>query len=147
MSLKMGFKAAIAATPLLKNAYKEGLQALGSYSVKVKPNDTKKCEGSVDIDAAVKSVYPEESRWDYAIGYDGKTYFIEIHSAETSQITPVLKKHTWLKDFLAAKAPELNKEDKRFYWIASGRNHILKGSVQERKLAQSGIMLVGQLNL
>jgi hypothetical protein len=31
MSLKMGFKAAIAATPLLKNAYKEGLQALGSY--------------------------------------------------------------------------------------------------------------------
>jgi hypothetical protein len=92
-------------------------------------------------------VYPEESRWDYAIGYDGKIYFIEIHSAETSQVTPVLKKYTWLKDFLAAKANGLNKEDKRFYWIASGRNHILKGSVQERKLAQSGIMLVGQLNL
>ena len=147
MSLKMGFKAAIAATPLLKNAYKEGLQALGSYSVKVKPTDTKKCEGSVDIDAAVKAVYPEESRWDYAIGYDGKTYFIEVHSAETSQVTPVLKKFAWLKDFLVAEAHELNKEDKRFYWIASGRNHILKGSVQERKLAQSGIMLVGQLNL
>lgn len=95
----MGFKAAIASTPLLKNAYKDGLQALGSYSVKVKPTDTKKCEGSVDIDAAVKSVYPEESRWDYAIGYDGKTYFVEIHSAETSQVTPVLNKYTWLKDF------------------------------------------------
>jgi hypothetical protein len=147
MSLKIGFKAAIAATPLLKNAYKEGLQALGSYSVKVKPTDTKKCEGSVDIDAAVKSVYPEDSRWDYAIGYDGKTYFIEIHSAETSQVTPVLKKFVWLKDFLVAEASELNKENKRFYWIASGRTQILKGSVQERKLALSGIMLVGQLNL
>ena len=92
-------------------------------------------------------MYPEDSRWDYAIGYDGKTYFIEIHSAETSQVTPVLKKFVWLKDFLVAEASELNKGNKRFYWIASGRTQILKGSVQERKLALSGIMLVGQLNL
>ena len=91
MSLKMGFKEAIFATPLLKNAYKNGLQALGNYSNKVRPSDTKKCEGSVDIDAAVKGIYPNDSRWDYAIGYDGTTYFIEVHSAETSQVTPVLK--------------------------------------------------------
>jgi len=148
------FKSAIEATPLLKDAYKEGLKALGNYSKKVTPSDTKKCEGSVDIDSALRDVvinsekvYAEDCRWDYAIGYDGKIYFIEVHSAETSQVTQVLKKHTWLKDFLVAQAPELNKEDKQFYWIASGRNRILKNSSHERKLSVSKIRLVGQLNL
>ena len=144
----MSFKEAISATHLLKNAYKNGLQALGNYSNKVRPTDTKKCEGSVDIDAAVKEIYPNASRWDYAIGYDGTTYFIEVHSAETSQVTPVLKKFMWLKGFLVADAPELNKQQKkRFYWISSGGNNILKGSPQARQLAQSGITLDRQLNL
>ncbi len=144
----MDFKEAISATPLLKNAYRNGLQALGNYSNKVKPSDTKKCEGSVDIDAAVKGIYPNASRWDYALGYDGTTYFIEVHSAETSQVTPVLKKFRWVKEFLVADAPELNKHrKKRFYWISSGGNNILKGSPQARQLAQSGIMLDRQLNL
>ncbi len=148
------FKIAIQATPLLKDAYKEGLQALGNYSNKVTPSDTKKCEGSVDIDFTVKNVevnsekiYAQACRWDYAIGYDGKIYFIEVHSAETSQVTQVLKKHTWLKDFLVAQAPELNKGDKHFYWIASGRDRIMKNSAYKRRIAQQGITLVGQLNL
>ncbi|MDX2257094.1 MAG: hypothetical protein NW214_16405 [Pseudanabaenaceae cyanobacterium bins.39] len=148
------FKSAIEATPLLKDAYKEGLQALGNYSKKVTPSDTKKCEGSVDIDFAVKNVevnsvkpYAQACRWDYAIGYDGKVYFIEVHSAETSQVTQVLRKHTWLKDFLVAQAPELNKLDKQFYWISSKGNDIVKRSSEARQLAQSGITLVRQLNL
>ena len=130
----MDFKEAISTTPLLKNAYKNGLQALGNYSNKVKPSDTKKCEGSVDIDSAIRDVevnsvkvYAEVCRWDYALGYDGTTYFIEVHSAETSQVTQVLKKFRWLKDFLVADAPELNKQQKkRFYWISTGGNNILK---------------------
>jgi hypothetical protein len=148
------FKSAIQATPLLKDAYKEGLQALGNYSNKVTPSDTKKGEGSVDIDLAVKNVevnsvklYAQACRWDYAIGYDGKVYFIEVHSAETSQVTQVLKKHTWLKDFLVTQAPELNKQDKQFYWISSKGNDIVKRSSEARQLAQSGITLVRQLNL
>lgn len=152
---KNSFKSAIQATPLLKDAYKDGLQALGSYSNKVRPSDTKKCEGSVDIDSALRDVevnsvkvYAQVCRWDYAIGYDGTTYFIEVHSAETSQVTPVLKKFRWLKDFLVTDAPALNKQqEKRFYWISSGGNNILRGSPQARQLAQSGITLDRQLNL
>ncbi|MBE9145791.1 hypothetical protein [Planktothrix mougeotii] len=45
-------KKAIENTPLLKNAFEKGLKALGSNSSKVKPLDTSKCEGSVDIDTA-----------------------------------------------------------------------------------------------
>ncbi|TYQ26624.1 hypothetical protein PseudUWO311_10930 [Pseudanabaena sp. UWO311] len=144
----MNFKEAISATHLLKDAYRNGLQALGNYSNKVRPSDTKKCEGSVDIDAAVRGIYPNASRWDYVIGYDGTKYFIEVHSAETSEVTTVLKKFRWLKDFLVTDAPELNKQQKkRFYWISSGGNNILRGSPQARQLAQSGITLDRQLNL
>jgi hypothetical protein len=144
----MDFKEAISATPLLKDVYKNGLQALGSYSNKVRPSDTKKCEGSVDIDTAVKEIYPNASRWDYAIGYDGTTYFIEVHSAETSQVKSVLKKFSWLQEFLITDAPALNKQPKkRFYWISSGGNNILKGSPQARQLAQSGISLDRQLDV
>lgn len=78
----MSFKTAIDQTPLLRNHLRDGLQALGSNSSNIKPNDTRKCEGSVDIDNAVKQEFSSDNRWDYAVGYDGKTYFIEIHPAD-----------------------------------------------------------------
>lgn len=143
----MSFKSAIENTPLLEKAFKNGLHALGSNSSKVKPTDTNKCEGSVDIDIAVKSIYPNASRWDYALGYDGKTHFIEVHSAKTDEVKPVLNKLQWLKDFLSNDAPNLNKEPKHFHWIASSGNHILPNSSQARQLAKSGIKVVRQLTL
>ena len=58
----MSFQTAIDKTPLLKDHLKNGLQALGSNSSKVKPNDTRKCEGSVDIDNAVERQFPSSNR-------------------------------------------------------------------------------------
>lgn len=143
----MSFQEAIEATPLLKNALQNGLKALGSNSSKVKPSDPRKCEGSVDIDTAVKSTYPNDSRWDYALGYDGTTHFIEVHTAKTDEVKSVLKKLEWLKEFLSKDAPELHKEPKRFHWIASHGNHILPNSSQARQLATSGIKVVKELSL
>ncbi len=143
------FKNAVQATPLLKNAYESGLKALGNHSSKVNPTDTMNCRGSVDIDAAVKSVYPNACRWNYVVGYDDRKYFIEVHSAKTDEVKAVLNKLQWLKDFLVKDAPELDKGKKSFYWIASNGNHILPNSPQVRQLAQKGIeiKIVGQLNL
>ena len=135
----MSFQSAIENTTLLKDHLKNGLQALGSNSSKVKPSDTRKCEGSVNIDNAVELKFPSSNRWDYAVGYNGKTYFIEIHPADTSEVKTVLEKLTWLKILLIENAPELNKEPKSFHWIASGGVHILPNSPQARKLALSGI--------
>jgi hypothetical protein len=135
----MSFQTAINDTPLLKDHLKNGLQALGSSSSKVKPNDTRKCEGSVNIDNAVERKFPSSNRWDYAVGYNSKTYFIEVHPADTSEVKTVLEKLTWLKTFLIENTPELNKEPKSFHWIASGGVHILPNSPQARKLALSGI--------
>ncbi len=143
----MSFKTAIDETPLLKDVFKDGLKALGANSSKVKPTNTQKCEGSVDIDAAVKSIYPNASRWDYAVGYDGITYFIEVHTAKTDEVKSVLNKLQWLQDFLVRDAPNLNKEKKRFHWIASSGNHLLPNSPQARQLAQKGIKIISQLTL
>ena len=59
------FKAAVENTPHVKNAYRNGLQALGAYSNKVQLSDTAKYNGSVEIDEAVRLHYPETNRWDY----------------------------------------------------------------------------------
>ena len=143
----MSFKTAIDETPLLKDAFKDGLKGLGANSSKVKPTNTQKCEGSVDIDAAVKSTYPNASRWDYAVGYDGIIYFIEVHTAKTDEVKSVLNKLQWLQDFLVRDAPNLNMEKKRFHWIASSSNHVLPNSPQARQLAQKGIKIISQLTL
>jgi len=135
----MSFQSAIENTILLKDHLKNGLQALGSNSSKVKPGDTRKCEGSVDIDDAIERKFPSSNRWDYVFGYNGKTYFIEVHPADTSEVKTVLEKLTWLKSFMIENVPELNKESKSFHWIASGGVHILPNSPQARKLALSGI--------
>ncbi|MCT7988121.1 hypothetical protein [Laspinema olomoucense] len=143
----MSFQSAIENTPALKAAYKKGLQALGSNSSKIKPGNSKKCEGSVDIDTTLVASYPNDSRWDYALGYDGNTYFVEVHSAKTDEVKTVLKKLAWLKDFLIQEAPELNQEPKQFHWIASSSNHILPQSSQSRQLANSGLKLSKELKL
>jgi hypothetical protein len=135
----MSFQTAIDKTPLLKDHLKNGLQALGSNSSKVKPPDTRKCEGSVNIDDAIERQFPSSNRWDYAVGYNGRTYFIEVHPADTSEVKTVLEKLTWLKSFMVKNAPELNKEPKSFHWISSGGVHILPNSPQAKRLALSGI--------
>lgn len=88
----MSFTSAVQATPLLEEALRPGLRALGSNSSKIRPNNSENCEGSVDIDTAVRWRYPNSSRWDYAFGYDGTTYFVEVHSAKTDEVSSVLKK-------------------------------------------------------
>ncbi|MEB3356034.1 MAG: hypothetical protein VKK04_04860 [Synechococcales bacterium] len=143
----MSFVNAVKETPLLKEALKQGLGALGTNSSKVQPVYPRKCEGSVDIDTAVKTQYPTSSRWDYALGYDGETHFIEVHSAQTSDVESVLRKLQWLKDFLAQDAPALNREPKKFHWIAAGKVSVLPGSSESRRLAKQGLRIIGRLPL
>ncbi|MEB3310822.1 MAG: hypothetical protein VKJ02_11365 [Snowella sp.] len=135
----MSFETAINNTPLLREHLERGLQALGKNSSKVKSKDTQKCEGSVDIDRALALIYSQENRWDYAVGYDGTTHFIEVHPADTSEITTMEEKRRWLKDFLRDKAPELNEEPKRFHWVATAGVNISKNSTYQRRLALLGI--------
>jgi len=64
------FRAAVAARPEVAACYQTGLKALGSHSQKIIPADRSKCEGSLDLDACTLALYPDQSRWDYALAYD-----------------------------------------------------------------------------
>ncbi|MDR0891600.1 MAG: hypothetical protein LBN24_03205 [Mediterranea sp.] len=144
------FQKAIQATPEVAGNCKPGLQALGNYSSKVKVGDSKQLGGSIDIDQSTKSLYPESSRWDYAFDYAESTYFVEVHAADTSEVTTVLNKLAWLKSWLKAKAPEIAKlraERHPYIWIASGSVKILPSSKESKRLAQSGLKLTTPLHL
>lgn len=67
-------------------------------SAKVKAEDGRKLQGSVDIDACTKGKYPNDARWDYAIGYDGKAMFVEVHPANTSNVREMESKVAILKN-------------------------------------------------
>jgi hypothetical protein len=88
----MGFCETVDATPDVSECCQAGLQAIkGSDRAKFVCGDTRKIEGSVDIDTCVKERYPEGNRWDYIPGYDGRVYFVEIHPADTKNISEMKK--------------------------------------------------------
>ncbi len=146
--MKNKFKQAIEATDEVKNCYKSGLKALGGYSSKIQLEDTARCEGSADLDTCLLATYPQSNRWDYVFSYKGHTYFVEVHSADTSEVSVVLKKLAWLKGWLISQAPQVNQlSPKSFYWIQSNGYHISKNSRQEKLLAQQGLRPINQLKL
>lgn len=86
------FQLAVESTPDIKIGFRDGLQALGTNAQRITAQNTRKLEGSVDIDACTQSLYPNEARWDYAVGYDKKAYFFEVHPADTSNVKEMIKK-------------------------------------------------------
>ena len=143
------FQQAIKATPDVANGYQTGLGALGQYSKKISATNPRLLNGSIDIDACTTAKYPNENRWDYALAYSQKVYFVEVHSASTSQVSVVFRKLQWLKDWLNSEAPEINKlkAQQPYYWIMTNNNRILRGSSQARQISQAGLNPISQLNL
>lgn len=140
---KSGFQKAVEGTPDISTAYRSGLQALkrsdrGVFDVA----DTRFLDGSVDIDTAVQEKYPNDNRWDYAIGYSGKVCYVEVHPAYTSEVSVVENKLRWLKTWLKEKAPLLDaipKATPAFVWAQTGKGAILPQSSQAKRLATLGI--------
>lgn len=137
------FKEAVEATPEVANGYRTGLQAIESVDRNaVKLMDNRKADGSLNIDKETKCLYPNDSRWDYAIGYDDKVFFVEVHPANTSNISEMAKKKEWLKQWLKSKAPLLDalpSGNPRFLWAATESGvHISNQASYMRKLAQLG---------
>lgn len=145
------FKEAVESTEEVNKCYQSGLKALGKYSVKVALQDTTKCEGSIDIDEGVTQKYPNDNRWDYAFSYKSEVFFVEVHSANTGEVSVVLKKLQWLKDWLVRSAPEINKMKAKnqtpFFWVQSGNFNIPNNSAQFRIAATKGIKPIPKLIL
>lgn len=143
-------KQAVESTPEICEGYRAGLQALkeGDRQL-IDTENTRLLEGSVNIDACTRGAYPEDARWDYAIGYGGKAYFVEIHPADTSSISEMINKAAWLKKWLKTQAPALKAltPDNTFYWVPSGKYNILPQSPQYKRLAQSNVLIKSRFKL
>lgn len=146
----ISFRLAVEATSDIEKGYLPGLTALGVYSKRVVVMDTTKLQGSVDIDACTISSYPQDNRWDYAFAYKDEVFFVEVHSAITSEVKTVLKKLQWLKDWLVAQAPEINKlkaKSNPFVWVQSKNFQIPKTSPQYLMAVQKGLLPLKKLEL
>lgn len=149
--VKNKFKEAVKATPDVAEGYESGISALGLYSKKIVVRNTKLLQGSIDIDTLTVKKYPTSNRWDYAFAYDGEVLFVEVHSANSSEVKTVLRKFEWLKNWLNTKAPEINKLKRKtgapYYWIQSKSFSIPKTSRQYRQIRLAGLIPISILNL
>ena len=145
------FQLAVENTEEVKNGFRPGKQALKNADRnKVDAADRKKLQGSLDIDSQVKAFYPQSPRWDYALSYDDKIYFFEVHPAETSEVDRVINKVKWLKHWLKSKAVSIDNLPKAahpYIWIQSGRYAILPTAKEKMKLSVSGIITTNILKL
>ena len=140
----MTFKETVEQTPQISESYKAGLLAFGDYSSKVVVQDNRLLGGSVDIDAATKKLYPNSNRWDYAFDYNGEAFFIEVHTASTSETSTVLHKLEWLKVWLHEQAPMLEKLKSKiipsYYWVQSKQYALPTHTPQYRKAVSAKLI-------
>lgn len=140
-------KEAVDETPDVTGNHKKGLMALNDSDKKlIIVPDTRKIGGSLDIDSTTKRQYPNAARWDYAVEYDGETFFIEVHPASTTKLDVMLSKLEWLKRWLKTKAPRIDalkaKSKPPFHWVHTGSSKIIKGSKQYKQLATHKLLPV-----
>lgn len=104
----------------LPGAYRSGLGAIkGSERSKFDfLKDTRKIDGSADIDSTVKKQFPNDNRWDYVVGYNDKAYFFEVHPMTEGEVSTMIAKKDWLEGFLNTKAININKLKRLpYFWL------------------------------
>jgi hypothetical protein len=95
--------------------------------------------GGACIDHDCRAAHPRSARWDYVIGVERSAkpvaHFIEVHSAETCEVSKMADKLAWLRTYLEAPAQSLlAKLQREYHWVASGRINIPKNTPQYRAL-------------
>ena len=142
----MTFREAVGGTPSLRDAYRQGLQALSARDAKrLRVKDSRRLTGRVNLDEALRAAQPEAPRWDYGIGYrhshQEEAIWLEVHPASSRHVDEVLTKLRWLHEWLKGQAPDLHKLTRAgFYWIATdGQVALSRHSPQARRLAKAGL--------
>lgn len=116
-----------------------GLQDLQATDrARIRRKDPRSLEGSCNLDAQLRQVCPEEPRWDYAVAYEGRVWFIEVHPADSSgNIDEVVRKSEWLARWAAGP---LWARRQGLWWIATGRVTPQPAFARKRRLlAERGV--------
>ena len=148
----MTAREAVEATPNLRGKWERGLQALRPEDKPhIRAADTFALTGSVDVDTSLRRVreHADANRWDFAIGYQHEDreaeclYWVELHTANDSQVDVVLAKLRWLQRWLAGDGRLLRAFEKDFVWVSSGSTHYTLNGPQRRAFADSGLRQTG----
>ena len=144
------FEAVVRSVTDISEGYKPGLSAMGANSRYVSAKDTRKMDGSVDIDAYTHAKYPDDNRWDYVLSYDQRAFFVEVHPVTGGTVKEMEAKLKWLKLWLKQHAQPLDtypSGNPRFTWVSSGKCGLLKTSPEYRRAAMLGLLPVKKLAL
>lgn len=148
----MKFRRAVENTEEIRHYLLNQLDALSkAHKSSVTPSDPKRVTGSVDLDAALQPLFPNATRWDYAIGYrltarDDKAFFVEFHRAFDDQVKRVIEKKHWLESWMDGKALDELRE-REFVWVSAGGIHIPGNAPSRRELDENAIRLERRLTL
>ena len=123
--------------------YKSGLKAIPKHEGKGKitVRDESRLLGSANIDADCLKKYPSDNRWDFVIGIGTsarvETHYVEVHAAETGEVSTVRRKLQWLKDIFLnlATSRDLSHLPAEYHWVASGKVNIPKHTPQYKILS------------
>jgi hypothetical protein len=118
-----------------------GLQALGHYSTLIQCNNPMLVEGSVDIDSCLQPFYPQDHRWDYALGHRNVIYYVEVHHVSDSEVQSVIDKLRWLHDWQNRQPNSQQlKTNSKVHWVnSSSGGSLSKNSKYFRRLSLVGI--------
>ena len=143
----MKFEEAVANSEA-RGSYRVGLKALteGDRN-RLSCQNTRKISGSLNLDSALAQIYPNASRWDYGIGIrkkvsNDKAIWVEVHPGDGNQVSKIIEKLRWLKNWLKNNGGDLltiTEGDYPYVWVASGRVSFQRNSPQARRLALAGI--------
>lgn len=147
----MTFQQAVEATADLAGAWRPGLQALKSVDkLHVKAQNTRRLTGSTDVDAALQPRWPQDNRWDYAIGHQPANRqgemicWVEVHPASAGDTKVVLAKLDWLQKWLIGAA-HLNAMPREFVWVSSGTTSFSLTAPQQKQWALRGLQHKGRV--
>jgi len=148
----MTFRDAVKKVADLEKAHAVGLQALRAEDKHhIDAQNTRHLTGSVDIDSALKKVYPNANRWDFAIAYQHANriaeviYWVELHTASDSQVKVVVKKAQWLLQWLKDAGKPLARFERDIVWVSSGATSFTLSAPQRKQMAQAGMRHSGSV--
>ncbi|ADO75408.1 uncharacterized protein STAUR_7653 [Stigmatella aurantiaca DW4/3-1] len=100
---------------------------------------------SMDLDAATQKTHGNENRWDYLLGTTRSNLSliaVEVHEANTGEAKVIVAKKRAAQEVLRSHLDQ-GETVKRWYWVASGKTRVTRGTPESRQLDLAGIVLVG----
>ena len=135
--------------------YGKGIERLATSDKKlISCNTPQRLTGSLNLDKALErdKRHANKNRWDYAIGYKSpqeteRAIWIEIHTISEKEVSTLIKKHDWLKDWLNSDGESLKKITTKqnstysYFWLSGRGVRISRSSSSFRRLSKRGIQL------